>query len=77
MWEKIKTAARWVYDWITVLVASLVGVPSLLLQLLDSVGAVNIAPLVGPDLALKIVTGVAIVKAILAVVESSIKARQQ
>jgi len=77
MWEKIKTAARWVYDWITVLVASLVGVPSLLLQLLDSVGAVNIAPLVGPDLALKIVTGVAIVKAILAVVESTIKARQQ
>ena len=78
MWEniksKIKTAARWVYDWITVIVASLVGIPSTVLQLLSYFDAINIAPLVGPDVALKIVTGVAIVKAALAFIESRMKA---
>ena len=72
VWDKIKSWLHWVYDWITVIVASLVGLPTLLIQLLDSFGAVNIAPLVGPELALKIVTGVALVKAALAFVESRI-----
>lgn len=70
--DKIKSWLHWVYDWITVIVASLVGLPSLLIQLLDSLGAVNIAPLVGPELALKIVTCVALVKAALAFVESRV-----
>ena len=74
IWDKIKSWARWVYDWITVLVASLVGLPTLILQLLSYFDAINFTPIVGPDMALKIVTGVAIVKAIAAFIESRAKA---
>ena len=76
IWGKIKSWGRWVYDWITVLVASLVGLPAVLIQLLDYLGAVNIAPFVGPDMALKIVTGVALVKAVLAFIESRLKPKE-
>ena len=70
----MKKLVRWIYDWITVLAASLVGLPTLLLQLLNFLGAVDLTPFVGADTALKIVTGVAIVKALLAFIESRIKA---
>jgi hypothetical protein len=71
---KVKTAARWIYDWITVLTASLIGLPEMLLQLLSTFDGINIAPLIGADRALKIVTTVAVVKAVLAFVESQVKA---
>lgn len=74
MWENFKVAARWVYDWITVLAASLIGLPALLLQLLSMFDGIDIAPLIGPDKALKIVTGVALTKALLAFIESRIRA---
>lgn len=70
----MKRFLRWVYDWLTVLTASLVGLPTLLLQFLNFVGMVDLSPLVGPEMALKIVTGVALVKALLAFIESRIKA---
>ncbi len=73
IWTKIKEWARWVYDWITVITASLVGLPTLILQLLSYFDVVNIAPIVGPEMALKITTSVAIIKAILAFIESRIK----
>jgi hypothetical protein len=66
----MKTFFRWVYDWITVLTASLVGLPSVLLDLLHFVGAVDLTPFVGSETALKIVTGVALAKALLAFMES-------
>lgn len=70
MIEKIKSAARWVYNWVTVIVASLVGVPDLALQALSYLDGVDIAPIFGPDAALKIVTGVAITKAVLSILGS-------
>lgn len=73
MWGSVKVAFRWVYDWITVLTASLVGAPSLLLELLSYFDGVDIAPLVGYDTASKIVTGVALAKALLAFIESRIR----
>ncbi len=76
VWAKLKAWLRFVYDWITVLTASLVGVPAVLIELLDQLGAVNIAPLVGPDLALKIVTAVAIAKAALAFIASRLGSKQ-
>jgi hypothetical protein len=75
MWDKIKTAFLWVYNWITVLTASLVGLPDVLLQLVSSFGGIDFAPLVGPEMALKIVTSVAIVKALLAFMVSKLKAQ--
>jgi hypothetical protein len=74
MWQRIKTAVRWVYDWVTVLTASLVGLPTLLLQFLNFVGAVDLTPIFGAQLALQIVTGVALLKAVLAFLESRAKA---
>lgn len=77
MWEsiksKVKAALRWVYEWVTVLTASLVGLPSLVLELLSSLDGINISPLIGSDKALKIVTAVAIVKAVLALIENKMK----
>lgn len=72
--EKLKAALRWFYDWITILTASLVGLPTLLLQFLSFVGAVDLSPIVGPQMALQIITGVAIAKAVLAFIESRVKA---
>lgn len=74
MWDRLKKALRWVYDWITVLTGLLVGVPELLLQLLSAFDGVDISPIFGPDRALKIMTGVAIVKAALSFIESRVKA---
>ncbi len=70
----MKRLLRWIYDWITVLTASLVGFPAVMLQLLDAFGGVDLSPFVGADTALKIVCGVAITKALLAFIESRIKA---
>lgn len=74
MMERIKVAARWVYDWITVLTASLVGIPSLILELLSFFEGVDISPFVGYDKAMKIVTGVAIAKGLLSFIESRMRA---
>lgn len=73
IWGKVKSAARWVYDWITVIVASLVGVPELALQALSYLDGIDISPIVGAETALKIVTGVAVVKAVLSIIENMMK----
>lgn len=73
----MKKLCRWVYDWITVLTASLVGLPSLLLQLLNYVGYVDLTPFVGPEKALKIITTVALVKGLLAFLESQFKGSEE
>ena len=70
MWQTIKSWFRWVYDWMTIIVASLVGLPTLLIEILNAMSGIDLTPMVGTDKALKIVTGVAIVKAVLAFIES-------
>lgn len=72
MIENIKSAAWWVYNWITVIVTSLVGVPELALQALSYLDGVDVSPIFGPDMALKIVTGVALAKAVLSIIGSMI-----
>ena len=66
----MKRFFRWVYDWITVLTASLVGLPTVLLQFLSFFAGVDLTPFVGPEMALQIVCGVALLKGVLAWVES-------
>ena len=73
IWQKIKDAAHWVYNWITVLVGLLVGVPSAAVDLLNAFAGVDIAPLVGAETAVKIMAGVAIAKAILAFIASRVR----
>lgn len=70
MLSKLKAAGLWVYKWVTVIIAALVGVPELLIQALSYLDGIDISPIVGPDLALKIVTGVAVAKAVAAIIEN-------
>lgn len=70
VWRRLKRFARWVYDWITVLVVSLVGAPTLILQLLTFFDGIDITPFVGSETAVKIMAGVALAKGLLAFLES-------
>lgn len=69
----MKRCLRWLYDWATIITTYLVGLPTIMLQLLSFFNGVDLTPFVGPDTALKIVTGVAIVKGVLAFLESRLK----
>lgn len=73
MMERFKKALRWVYDWMTVLTASLVGIPEILLQVLSLIDGIDLTPILPPEHAVKIITGVALTKALLAWVESRMK----
>jgi hypothetical protein len=66
----MKRALRWIYDWATVLTATIMGAPQVLLALLNALDGINITPLVGPERSLQIITVVAIVKALLAMIEA-------
>lgn len=77
VWRRLKRFARWFYDWITVIVASLVGVPTLILQALSFFDFVDITPLVGPELGLKIVTGVGLAKGLAAFLESFMRKEEE
>lgn len=68
-----KAGLLWVYNWITVIVASLVGVPDLVLQALSYVDGVDLSPLVGADRALRIITGVALAKAVLSIIGNAMR----
>ena len=43
IWKRLQVAIRWVYDWITVIVGLFVGVPSVLLDLLNAFAGVDIS----------------------------------
>lgn len=67
---RIKAAALWFYNWVTVIVASLVGVPELVVQALSYLDGIDITPIFGPDTALRVVTGVALAKAAFSIIAS-------
>lgn len=56
----------------TIITVSLVGLPSMLLEFLTYLGGVNLEPLVGQERALQIITYVAIIKSVLAVIQSRV-----
>lgn len=62
MLAKLKTAAVWVWEWITVIAALLVGALPLLIAYIDQGAAVGIEALLPPEMGLKIVAAVAAVK---------------
>jgi hypothetical protein len=66
-------ALRWIYDWITVIAAMLVGLPELLLAILSAVEGIDIASFVGPERALTIITTIAVAKAVLAFIQSRLE----
>jgi hypothetical protein len=66
-------ALRWIYDWITVIAAMLVGLPELLLAILSAVEGIDISSFVGPERALTIITTIAVAKAVLAFIQSRLE----
>lgn len=67
---RIRAALRWVYEWATVLTAALVGGASVVFELLDVFAALDLTPILPPAHAAKIITFVAIAKALAAFVRS-------
>ena len=61
MYEKIR---GFCYHWATVIAGVVVGGMTYVFQVLDSLGAIDLTPLLPPARALQIVTGVAVAKAI-------------
>jgi hypothetical protein len=57
--DQIKSLLKWVYDWITVIAASVVG-------FLDLLGSADLTPLFPSTTGLQIVAGIAILKAVCA-----------
>jgi hypothetical protein len=66
----MKRALRWIYDWATVLTATIMGAPQILIALINALDDINLTPLVGPERSLQIITVVAIVKAVLSLIEA-------
>lgn len=65
MWEDIKAWFKWLYDWVTVLVATSVGSLAGLLELLSILSSVDLTPILPASVALQIITGIAIAKGLL------------
>ena len=62
---RVSAFFRWLYEWVTVIVAAAVGVLSEGIDILNAiVGSTDISPLFSPATAVKIVTAVAILKGI-------------
>ncbi len=75
-WIKATQWFKWIYDWITVIAAALVGVPSIILSLLSLLDGVDISPFLPPEHALKIVTGIALLKGVVAYIVNLIGERR-
>lgn len=67
---KAAAALAWIYKWVTVLTGVAVAFVSVIPSLLNTLSMVDLSPLVGPDLAAQIVTGVALIKGGIEIVRS-------
>lgn len=70
----LKRAVKWLYDWATVLTATIVGSVSTAFELLDVFSVVDLTTILPPETAVKITTGVAIAKGLHAFIVSRAKA---
>lgn len=62
MIEKLKAFGAWLYQWVTVLTATIVGGLSTVFEVLDAFGAIDLTPILPPEHAAKIITVIAIAK---------------
>ena len=66
IWDKLKAAALWVWNWITVLVATVLGVLSEAVQYLDQITGLDWSQVISRERAALIVFWTAVVKGIVA-----------
>lgn len=64
MWTSFRSFAKWVYNWITVIVATGVGGTSMVFDALDALTGTDLTPVLPPAHAAQIITVVAIAKAV-------------
>ena len=70
MWEKVKAAARWVWNWITVLAVTILGTLSIAFDYLEQLAGVDLTQLMSERRAAQISLGVALTKAAVAAYNS-------
>lgn len=63
IWEKVKAAARWVWNWVTVLVTILFGMLSVTLDYLEQLAGVDLTQIMTERRAAQIAFWTAITKA--------------
>lgn len=68
--DKATAALAWCYKWVTVLTGIAVAIISVIPMLLNTLALVDLSPLVGSVHAAQIMSGVAILKAIIEAVRS-------
>ncbi len=68
--EKLTAFGAWVWKWVTVIVAGLMGVLSVGVDFFNSLTGVDFVQLVGPQRAMQIVALVAFAKALIATYQS-------
>lgn len=64
MIDKIKAFGAWVWRWVTVLTGIIVGLPAVIFDFLNTIGSIDLTPLLPTEYAARIITAVAIAKAL-------------
>lgn len=66
MWDKVKSAAKWVWNWITVIAVTVLGTLSIALDALEQFAGIDLTQIMTQRRAAQISLGVAITKAAVA-----------
>jgi hypothetical protein len=70
IWDKIKAAALWVWNWITVLTVTMLGFLSIAIDYLDQLAGIDMTQVMTQRRAAQITFGVAVVKGVVAAYNS-------
>jgi len=70
MWSKVKSWAKWAWDWVTVLVVTVLGVLSIVFDYLEQLSGVDLTQIMSQRRAAQISFSVAIAKAAVALYNS-------
>ena len=66
IWDKVKAFAAWLWNWITVIVATVMGVLSEAVQYIDQITGLDWSQVISKERAVAIVFWTGVVKAIVA-----------
>ena len=70
MWDKVKIAAEWFWNWVTVLTVTVLGFMSIAIDYLDQLAGVDLTQIMTQRRAAQISLGVAITKGVVAAYNS-------
>lgn len=66
IWDKVKATAKWIWDWITVLVATVLGILSEAIQYIDQLTGLDWSQVLSRERVALMVFWTAVIKAIVA-----------